>query len=335
MNQYLKSIQELIQQNNRLSEQDKEALIKAIADADKKWSITEFKLDRTEKVKKTTAILLEETIEELEQKRQAVEVQNRELEIEAALERTRTQSMLMQHSKELDDTLRVFHEQVLLLGINSAFSFLWLPDEDKNRHIFWAACAENISSEQVVKIVQQFSGVRILIIRSTGVILPSQCLIDWKSNEPVYSYFLPPAEVENYFAVWQELIDGVETLQPQHFRDGLYYVEAFMKYGCFGVMVRSKLTEDEKKRLDRFAIEFERAYTVSSISKKQKRRQEKHRLKLHWKKFAAVPWLCTRVRSYWMPEHYYTVSFQSWGSKNLLPVICLLLKMKKWDGIMA
>jgi len=151
MNQYLKSIQELIQQNNRLSEQDKEALIKAIADADKKWSITEFKLDRTEKVKKTTAILLEETIEELEQKRQAVEVQNRELEIEAALERTRTQSMLMQHSKELDDTLRVFHEQVLLLGINSAFSFLWLPDEDKNRHIFWAACAENISSEQVVK----------------------------------------------------------------------------------------------------------------------------------------------------------------------------------------
>jgi len=76
---------------------------------------------------------------------QQAEAQAREAQIEAALERTRTQSMIMQHSKELDDTLRVFHEQVLLLGINSAFSFLWLPDEEKDRHIFWAAWAENDS----------------------------------------------------------------------------------------------------------------------------------------------------------------------------------------------
>ena len=74
---------------------------------------------------------------------QKAEAQAREAKIEVALERTRTQSMIMQHSKELDDTLRVFHEQVLLLGINSAFSFLWLPDEEKDRHIFWAAWAEN------------------------------------------------------------------------------------------------------------------------------------------------------------------------------------------------
>ena len=77
---------------------------------------------------------------------QKAETQAREAQIEAALERTRTQSMIMQHSKELDDTLRVFHEQVLLLGIDSAFSFLWLPDEDKDRHIFWAAWAENNST---------------------------------------------------------------------------------------------------------------------------------------------------------------------------------------------
>src|SRR6185436_18846113 len=82
---------------------------------------------------------------------QKAEAQTREAKIEAALERTRTQSMIMQHSKELDDTLRVFHQQVLLLGINSAFSFLWLPDEDKDRHIFWAAWAENISGEYVAK----------------------------------------------------------------------------------------------------------------------------------------------------------------------------------------
>src|SRR5829696_3206728 len=95
MNQHLKTIYNLLQQNNQLSEQEKKALIKAITDADKQWSVTEFKLDRTEKVKKTTAILLEETIEELEKKRKAVEAQNRELEIESSLERVRTVAMSM------------------------------------------------------------------------------------------------------------------------------------------------------------------------------------------------------------------------------------------------
>ena len=95
MNQHLKTIQDSSSTNSQLSEQDKEALIKAIADADKQWSITDFKLDRTEKVKKTTAILLEETIEELEQKRKAVEAQNRELEIETALEKVRAMAMGM------------------------------------------------------------------------------------------------------------------------------------------------------------------------------------------------------------------------------------------------
>ncbi len=73
MNENLKKIQDLFQKKTDLNEQDKETLIKAIADADKQWVITEFKLERTEKVKRTTAILFEETIEELEQKRKAVE----------------------------------------------------------------------------------------------------------------------------------------------------------------------------------------------------------------------------------------------------------------------
>src|SRR6185436_1715151 len=79
---------------------------------------------------------------------QKAEAQVRDAKIEAALERTRTQSMIMQHSKELDDTLRVFHEQVLLLNIPSAFSFLWLPDEKNDKHIFWAAWKENLPAGQ-------------------------------------------------------------------------------------------------------------------------------------------------------------------------------------------
>jgi hypothetical protein len=78
MNPFLTRIQEQIL-NSQLIEDEKQALLKSITEADKQWAIIDFKLDRTEKVKKTTAILLEETIEELEKKRQAVVAQNREL----------------------------------------------------------------------------------------------------------------------------------------------------------------------------------------------------------------------------------------------------------------
>ncbi len=65
MNEQLKIIQDFILQNDQPTQQDKEALLKAVKDVDQQLTITAFKLDRTEKVKRTTAILLEETIEEL------------------------------------------------------------------------------------------------------------------------------------------------------------------------------------------------------------------------------------------------------------------------------
>jgi signal transduction histidine kinase len=117
VNQYLKNIQDILQQVTGLPEQEKLALLKALADADKQWTITDFKLDRTEKVKKTTAILLEETIQELELKRKAVEDQNRELEVESALERVRTAAMAMKKPSDMVDICRIIAEQLELLGV--------------------------------------------------------------------------------------------------------------------------------------------------------------------------------------------------------------------------
>lgn len=77
MNKNLLTIQNIIQQSESLNELEKNSVINALKDADKEFEITAFKLDRTEKVKRTTAILLEETIEELEQKRKAVEEQGK------------------------------------------------------------------------------------------------------------------------------------------------------------------------------------------------------------------------------------------------------------------
>ena len=76
MNQHLQVLQTFLQESTHLSPEEKVALLKSIKDVDKELEIVLFKLDRTEKVKRTTAILLEETIEELEQKRKAIEETN-------------------------------------------------------------------------------------------------------------------------------------------------------------------------------------------------------------------------------------------------------------------
>ncbi|MEO8665366.1 MAG: hypothetical protein ABI462_07705, partial [Ignavibacteria bacterium] len=186
---------------------------------------------------------------------QKAEAQIRDAQIEAALERARTQSMIMQHSNELDKTSQVFHEQLELLGIDTDFSYLWLPDEKKNEHSFWATWKENKNGNTI------FFNKAVSYPLNKKDPAVKECFRAWDSGEQIHVYFVNPDEVKNYFAAWEELLRGAEKLKPEYFKEGLYYVEAFMKYGCFGIFIRRQLTEDEKKILGRFTIEFERAYT--------------------------------------------------------------------------
>ncbi|MBS1735815.1 MAG: two-component sensor histidine kinase, partial [Bacteroidetes bacterium] len=98
MNQHLQNILTIMQQDESLSAEQKEAIAKSIKDADKELEITAFKLDRTEKVKRTTAILLEETIQELELKRKAIEESNDALH-KSLEELKATQQQLIQSEK--------------------------------------------------------------------------------------------------------------------------------------------------------------------------------------------------------------------------------------------
>jgi Na+/phosphate symporter len=75
MNQHLQNIIDILQRIDHLSDEEKSIILKLLKDANKELDITAFKLDRTEKVKRTTAILLEETIEELEQKEKPLKSQ--------------------------------------------------------------------------------------------------------------------------------------------------------------------------------------------------------------------------------------------------------------------
>ncbi len=117
MNIHLQRIFDLIKQSAILSTEDKVVVEKAIKDTAKEMEILSFKLDRTEKVKHTTAVLLEETIEELEQKRKAVEAQNRELEVESSLERVRTVALSMNKRDDMLLVCRMISNQLELLNV--------------------------------------------------------------------------------------------------------------------------------------------------------------------------------------------------------------------------
>ena len=185
---------------------------------------------------------------------QKAEAQAREAQIEAALERTRTKSMLMQHSNELKNISNIFHEQLLLLGIPSEFSYVWLPDEGKGEHQFWATWAEQNGTTA-------FKSKAVTYPLDMSEPYTAACFAAWKSDKPVHIIPVPSSEVHQFFATWEELLRGAEQLKPEFFPEGLFYAEAYMKYGCFGINIRRELKGDEGEILRRFTIEFERAYT--------------------------------------------------------------------------
>ncbi len=186
---------------------------------------------------------------------QKAEAQAREAKIEAALERTRTQSMLMQHSDELNDVSKVFHQQLLNLDIETEFSYLWLPDESNGKHLFWATWAEEKNGETVY-----FNKAVNYDLDKTEP-ATATCFSDWESGVPVHVYTLAGDEMKAYFETWKELLSEAKKFKPEFFLQGIYYAEAFMKYGCFGIMIHRNINGEEQDILRRFAVEFERTYT--------------------------------------------------------------------------
>ena len=183
------------------------------------------------------------------------EAQTREAQIEAALERARAQSMMMQHSDEISSISKAFHEQLILLDIPSEFSYVWLPDESDQTHQFWASWSEVEAGEKILQSKQ----VTYPLDRSEPY--TAACFAAWADPDVILEEFIPPRDIAGFFDVWEELLSGANKLNAELFPEGIYYSEAYMRYGCFGINIRRKLTSEEKNILKRFSKEFERAYT--------------------------------------------------------------------------
>ncbi len=95
MNEILKVISEAVE---GLESQAAESIRAALKEIEEHLEILEFKLMRSEKIKRTTTIFLEESVTELEEKRKAVEEVNDALE-ESLRELKATQEQLIQQEK--------------------------------------------------------------------------------------------------------------------------------------------------------------------------------------------------------------------------------------------
>jgi hypothetical protein len=178
---------------------------------------------------------------------------NRELEIEATLEKVRAKVMAMTASKDLNDTSLVFGEQLRNLGINWQFSYFWLIDESNNQNTFWITWPDyktSLTSYTLAEAEEYFN----------------DCLVSWRAGVAIHDNFVSPEKTKDWLDTYQRITDDAggeakNVMKMDTFPNGVYYYDAMMKYGSFGICINHQASEEEKNIQCRFAIEFERAYT--------------------------------------------------------------------------
>jgi len=246
MNQNLQKIALFLERDESLSAEEKASLTKAVTDTEKELEITAFKLDRTEKVKRTTAILLEETIEELEQKRKAVEAQKRELEIEFSLERVRTQAMSMNKPNDLMDICQIVYAELQLLGFHELRNAMINIYEDDKTYFLNYDYAPG-SDKTVTRMPYNFHPLIEKQVRET------------KNADDAFNEFsFSDKELKDF----RELRKANGELDDPKLDDSssLHYYFYSIGTGSIGISTYSPITEDKLDLLKRFRNVFNLAY---------------------------------------------------------------------------
>ncbi|MFC0262424.1 sensor histidine kinase [Fontibacter flavus] len=130
MKPLLKQLLEMLEGAESISSQQLVEMKKIIQNIDKELAYVEFKLERTEKVKRTTSILLEETIEELEQKRLAVEKLAFISSRQASQERIRAEIASMRRAEDLKEISPLIWEELQNMKVPFIRCGVFIIDEE-------------------------------------------------------------------------------------------------------------------------------------------------------------------------------------------------------------
>ncbi|HEX5655425.1 MAG TPA: ATP-binding protein, partial [Chitinophagaceae bacterium] len=181
------------------------------------------------------------------------EAQAREAKIEAALEKVRAKVMAMNSSKDLTDTSLVFGEQLRKLGIDWQFSYFWLIETDKDENTFWITWPDNKTSTTTYSLAEADESFR-------------ECIIAWQRQDKIHASFIAPEAIAEWLHTFERITAdaggaALEIMQPGNFKEGVYYYDAMIRFGSFGILTNRPINDEEKNIQSRFAVEFERAYT--------------------------------------------------------------------------
>jgi signal transduction histidine kinase len=180
------------------------------------------------------------------------EAQAREALIEAALERVRANVMAMKTSGDLNETSFVFGDQLRKLGIDWQFSYFWLIEEGTDENTFWITWPDHKTSTTTYSWAEADESFR-------------DCLIAWQQQVKIHATHVPVQDVPGWLSTFERITHdaggiSAKIMTADNFRNGVYYYDAMIKFGSFGILTNRKIKDEEQNIQSRFAVEFERAY---------------------------------------------------------------------------
>jgi len=246
MSPQLQTILDTIQKIANLSESDKEALIKTIKEADKAQSLSQFKLDRLEKDRHTLSVMLEESIEDLQKKSKAVEAQNHELQIDAALERVRTVAMGMHKPNDLMEICKAVYVELQALGFSELRNTLIDTFLDEKNYFIDYDYSE-------------FTGGTSSKIPYSGNPVVEKYINDIRKSGEAFSEITVEGE---QLEAWKKFRRDNGEIEDSRLNDlkALYYYKYSIGPGSIGISTYSRISKEKLNILHRFRNVFNLSY---------------------------------------------------------------------------
>lgn len=185
-------------------------------------------------------LVLKNTINELQQKKRA-------LQIETALEKVSARTIAMRSSSELAETSAVLFRELKELGITAIRTGVGIFDDANEAMEIWGGTVAD--SQEVVKILDYVS---LHIHPVFENISPAR-----KQNKPFALTVLSGIEVKQYY---QTMSASLTVPLHQSHREKEFFYSFFFSQGALNVTTSQQLTEEESNIIIRFAQVFELIY---------------------------------------------------------------------------
>ena len=246
MNQHLKKILSLIETNQRLAVSEKSEIEISINELDRVEQLDKFKLDRAENDKRVISVMLDESIQDLERKTKAIEAQNRELEIEAALERVRAVAMSMHKSEDLLNISEILYIELHKLGFNETRNAMINIHNDDNKTFL-----NYDYSDEIGKSVT-------LLNYNAHPVMEKQIKQSRTANDAFSEAVYEGKDLET----WKEFRRKYGEKDDPRIKniDALYYYFYSIGNGTIGISTFSQIDEEKLTLLKRFRNVFSLSY---------------------------------------------------------------------------